>query len=51
MSKVIVLNENLEKSSELALPSDFDEINSHNLYLYNKSYLASLRANTAISKR
>jgi len=50
MSKVIVLNENLEKSSELALPSDFDEINSHNLYLYNKSYLASLRANTAISK-
>jgi large subunit ribosomal protein L4 len=29
------------------LPAKFDEINSHNLYLYVKSHLSSLRANTA----
>lgn len=29
------------------LPEKFAEINSHNLYLYVKSYMASLRANTA----
>lgn len=36
------------KSSEL--PKDFLDINPHNLYLYCKSYAASLRANTAHTK-
>ncbi len=29
------------------LPESFKDINSHNLYLYVKSYLAAQRANTA----
>ena len=50
MSKVSVLNEKLEKASEIEIPASYGEINPHNLYLYVKSYLASLRANTAHTK-
>ena len=50
MSKVSVLNEKLEKESEIELPAKYAEVNPHNLYLYVKSYLASLRANTAQTK-
>lgn len=50
MSKVIVLNDKFEKASESALPAEFDKINPHNLYLYVKSYMAALRANTAHTK-
>ena len=50
MSNAIILNEKYENNGELALPAKYDEINSHNLYLYVKSYLASLRANTARAK-
>ncbi len=50
MSKAIVLNDKLERADELTLPESFKKINSHNLYLYTKSYLASLRANTAVTK-
>ncbi|MEA1918790.1 MAG: 50S ribosomal protein L4 [Campylobacterota bacterium] len=50
MMSAIVLNENFEKASELALPEKFEGINSHNLYLYVKSYQAALRANTATAK-
>jgi len=50
MSKAIVLNEKLEKTSEMELPAKFKEAHSSNLYLYVKSYLASLRANTAVTK-
>lgn len=50
MSKVVVLNEKFEKSGELELPVKYAEVNPHNLYLYVKSYLASLRANTAHTK-
>ncbi|HED7911988.1 TPA: 50S ribosomal protein L4 [Campylobacter coli] len=50
MSKVVVLNDKLEKAGELDLPSKYAEVNPHNLYLYVKSYLASLRANTAHTK-
>ncbi len=46
----IVLNENFEKASELALPENFSDINPHNLYLYVKSYQAGIRANTASTK-
>ena len=46
----VLLNENLERNSELSLPESFKNVNSHNLYIYIKSYLASLRANTAHSK-
>lgn len=46
----IVLNEKFEKASELALPESFSGINTHNLYLYVKSYQASIRANTASAK-
>ena len=47
MSKAIVLNEKFENNGEVVLPASYAEINSHNLYLYVKSYLTSLRANTA----
>ncbi len=46
----IVLNENFEKTSEVALPESFSDINPHNLYLYVKSYQAGIRANTASTK-
>ncbi|PKN15413.1 MAG: 50S ribosomal protein L4 [Deltaproteobacteria bacterium HGW-Deltaproteobacteria-24] len=50
MSKAIVLNEKFENNGEVVLPASYEEINSHNLYLYVKSYLASLRSNTARAK-
>jgi len=50
MSKAIVLNDKLERASEIDLPENFKEISPNNLYLYVKSYLASLRANTAVAK-
>ena len=50
MSKAIVLDNNLKKSGEVALPASFLEANPHNLYLYVKSYHAALRANTAKTK-
>jgi large subunit ribosomal protein L4 len=46
----IVLNEKMEKASELALPESFSGINPHNLYLYVKSAMAAQRANTATAK-
>lgn len=39
-----------ENNGEVVLPASYDEINKHNLYLYVKSYLASLRSNTARAK-
>lgn len=50
MSKANVLNDKFEKVSEVELPAKYDEVNPHNLYLYVKSYLASLRANNAHTK-
>lgn len=50
MSSAIVLNGKFEKSGDLAIPAKYEEINSHNLHLYVKSYLAALRANTASAK-
>jgi large subunit ribosomal protein L4 len=47
MSKAIILDDSLKANGSVDLPASFDEINEHNLYLYTKSYLASLRANTA----
>ena len=46
----IVLNNKMEKASELALPESFSGINAHNLYLYVKSAQAAQRANTATTK-
>ena len=46
----IVLNEKMEKASELALPESFSGINPHNLWLYVKSAQAAQRANTATAK-
>jgi len=46
----IVLNEKMEKASELALPESFSGINPHNLYLYVKSAQAAARANSASTK-
>jgi len=50
MSKAVVLDQNMEKSGEIALPESFGQINPHNLYLYVKAYLANLRANNAHTK-
>ena len=43
MSNAVVVKAN-------ELPESFKDINSHNLYLYVKSYLAAQRANTARAK-
>lgn len=43
----IVLDEKMQKVSELALPQSFEGINPHNLYLYVKSFQAAGRANSA----
>lgn len=48
--KAIVLDNKFEKASEVALPENFDGINPHNLWLYVKSYQASIRSNTAHTK-
>lgn len=50
MSKAIVLDKQLKKNSEIDLPKSYSEIKEHNLYLYIKSYLASLRNNSAKAK-
>lgn len=50
MSKAIVLDGKFAKSDEVALPQRYAEIKEHNLYLYVKSYLASIRANGAHTK-
>ena len=50
MSKAIILDKNLKKSGEIDLPESYKSINSHNLYLYVKSFLASIRANNALAK-
>lgn len=50
MSSAVVLDSKFSKKEELSLPESFKEINSHNLYLYVKSYQAALRANSASAK-
>ena len=50
MSKAIILDGKLKANGEIALPGSYSEIDSHNLYLYVKSYQAALRANTANTK-
>jgi large subunit ribosomal protein L4 len=39
-----------ESKNGYELPKEYEEINAHNLHLYVKSYLASLRSNTAYAK-
>lgn len=51
MSKAIILDKKFAQSGELALPERYSQIKEHNLYLYVKSYLASLRANNACAKK
>ena len=50
MSVAIILDKNLKKSGEAQLPESYKDINAHNLYLYIKSFLASMRANNAAAK-
>ena len=50
MSAAIILDKNLKKSGEVQLPEGYKDINSHKLYLYVKSFLASMRANNAAAK-
>lgn len=50
MSKAIVLDSHLKEKGSVELPKRYEGINSHNLYLYVKHYLSSVRANTAKSK-
>jgi len=50
MSSAIVLNEKLENVGAMALPASFEDVHSHNLYLYVKSYQAAIRSNTANTK-
>ncbi|RDU69871.1 50S ribosomal protein L4 [Helicobacter cholecystus] len=48
--KALVLDSKMKQTSEVALPERYKDIKEHNLYLYVKSYLASLRANSANAK-
>ncbi len=48
--KAIELNDKLEQSGEIKLDASFENIHPHNLYLYVKSYAASVRSNTAHTK-
>lgn len=50
MSKAVILNGQFEVSGDIALPESFENIHSHNLYLYVNSYLAAARSNTAMAK-
>lgn len=50
MPKISILDDKFENKSSQDLPADLEEINSHNLYLYNKAYLASTRSGTANTK-
>ena len=50
MSVAIILDKNLKKSGEAQLPESYKDINAHNLYLYIKSFLSSMRANNAAAK-
>ncbi|MDD3324563.1 MAG: 50S ribosomal protein L4 [Sulfurospirillaceae bacterium] len=50
MSSAIVLNEKFENAGMFNLPASYEDVNSHNLYLYVKAYLSSLRANSANTK-
>jgi large subunit ribosomal protein L4 len=50
MSKAVILDNSFKNSGELELDREYEDINSHNLYLYIKSYQAALRANTAHTK-
>ncbi len=50
MSKAIVLDSHLKEKGSVELPKRYESINSHNLYLYVKHYLSSVRANSAKSK-
>ncbi|GAA7647118.1 50S ribosomal protein L4 [Helicobacter pylori] len=50
MSKAIVLDSHLKEKGSVELPKRYEDINSHNLYLYVKHYLSSVRANTAKNK-
>lgn len=50
MSKAVILNGQFEANGDIALPESFENIHSHNLYLYVNSYLAAARANTALAK-
>ncbi|MDR0762545.1 MAG: 50S ribosomal protein L4 [Campylobacteraceae bacterium] len=48
--KAVVLDDKLQKTGDFDLPQEYAQINSHNLYLYTKSYLASIRENVAHTK-
>jgi large subunit ribosomal protein L4 len=51
MSNAVVLTKDFAQSKDgYELPKEYEEINAHNLHLYVKSYLASLRSNTAYAK-
>lgn len=48
--KALVLDSQMKKVGEVGLPDRYKDINEHNLYLYVKSYLSLLRANSAHTK-
>ncbi|STQ85347.1 50S ribosomal protein L4 [Helicobacter muridarum] len=50
MSQAILLNDGLTQSGVSELPERYNGIKEHNLYLYVKSYLASVRSNNAQAK-
>lgn len=51
MSQAILLNDGLTQNGVFDLPEHYGTIKEHNLYLYIKSYLASVRSNNAQAKK
>ncbi len=50
MSNIIIVDNSAQEIDKLALSDKFQTISEHNVYLSVKSYLASMRANTARAK-
>jgi len=50
MSNILVVDNNAKEIEKIALAEKFSKTSEHNVYLSIKSYLASIRANTARAK-
>jgi large subunit ribosomal protein L4 len=50
MSKIIVLDNEFNKTDTLSLPESYKDISPHNFYLYVKAYLSNLRCANAHAK-
>lgn len=50
MTQAQLIDDKFEVTGKLDLPTSFEQINAHNLYIANKAYLASIRSGNAHTK-